>query len=95
MVHARLSGPRPCPGGAGTTAEITNVLRALDGRFIEPGPSGSPTRGLVSVVPPGRKTYSADPHALPLRTTVNVRTALLEPPLARHRSASAWRPSKR
>ena len=74
------------PRLAGTPAEITNVLRALDGRFIEPGPSGSPTRGLVSVLPTGRNFYSVDPKSVPTRNAFDVGTALAESLLQRHRA---------
>jgi cobaltochelatase CobN len=73
------------PRLAGTTAELTNVLRALDGRFVEPGPSGSPTRGLVSVLPTGRNFYSVDPKAVPSRNAFDVGAALAESLLSRHR----------
>ena len=53
------------PRLARTGDEITSVLRALDGRFVPAGPSGSPTRGLVNVLPTGRNFYSVDPKALP------------------------------
>ena len=55
------------PRLAGTAAEIDQVLRALDGRFIAAGPSGSPLRGLVNVLPTGRNFYSVDPKAVPSR----------------------------
>ena len=48
-----------------TPDEVTNVLRALDGRYVPAGPSGSPTRGLVNVLPTGRNFYSVDPKAIP------------------------------
>ena len=53
------------PRLAGTAAEIDQVLAALDGRFIEAGPSGSPLRGLVNVLPTGRNFYSVDVRNLP------------------------------
>ncbi|QUQ71555.1 cobaltochelatase subunit CobN [Kutzneria sp. CA-103260] len=74
------------PRLARTTDEIRNVLRALDGRFIEPGPSGSPTRGLVSVLPTGRNFYSVDPKAIPSRNAFDVGSALADSLLARHRA---------
>jgi cobaltochelatase CobN len=74
------------PRLAGTSAEITNVLRALAGRFVEPGPSGSPTRGLVSVLPTGRNFYSVDPKSIPTRTAFDVGTALADSLLERHRA---------
>ena len=48
-----------------TTDEVTNLLRGLEGRFIPPGPSGAPTRGMANVLPTGRNFYSVDPKALP------------------------------
>jgi cobaltochelatase CobN len=72
------------PRLAGTPAEVTNVLRALDGHFVEPGPSGSPTRGLVSVLPTGRNFYSVDPKSVPSRNAFDVGVALAESLLARH-----------
>jgi cobaltochelatase CobN len=74
------------PRLAGTPAEITNVLRALEGRFVEPGPSGSPTRGLISVLPTGRNFYSVDPKSIPTRNAFNVGAALADSLLARHRA---------
>jgi cobaltochelatase CobN len=74
------------PRLAGTTAEITNVLRALEGRFVEPGPSGSPTRGLISVLPTGRNFYSVDPKSIPTRNAFDVGTALADSLLERHRA---------
>ncbi len=55
------------PRLAGTTEEIPQVLHALDGGFIPAGPSGSPLRGLVNVLPTGRNFYSVDPKAVPSR----------------------------
>ncbi len=45
--------------------ELDAVSRALDGRFIEPGPSGAPSRGRADVLPTGRNLYSVDPRAIP------------------------------
>ncbi len=46
-------------------AEITSLLRGLDGRFVPPGPSGAPTRGRPDVLPTGRNFYSVDSRAVP------------------------------
>jgi cobaltochelatase CobN len=46
-------------------AETRAVLQALDGRFVEPGPSGAPTRGRADVLPTGRNFYSVDSRAVP------------------------------
>lgn len=55
------------PRLAGAQREIPQVLHALDGGFIEAGPSGSPMRGLINVLPTGRNFYSVDPKSLPSR----------------------------
>ena len=60
------------PRLAATTDELTNTLRALDGRYVAAGPSGSPTRGLVNVLPTGRNFYSVDPKAIPSRNAWDV-----------------------
>jgi cobaltochelatase CobN len=46
-------------------AEVAGVLTALAGRFVEPGPSGAPTRGRSDVLPTGRNFYSVDSRAVP------------------------------
>ncbi|TDD21288.1 cobaltochelatase subunit CobN [Kribbella turkmenica] len=74
------------PRLARTGDELTNVLRALDGRFVEAGPSGSPTRGLVNVLPTGRNFYAVDPKAIPSRNAWDVGVALADSLLARHRA---------
>ncbi|TDC24802.1 cobaltochelatase subunit CobN, partial [Micromonospora sp. 15K316] len=67
-----------------TTDELAHTLAALAGRFVPPGPSGSPTRGLVNVLPTGRNFYSVDPKAIPSRNAWDVGTALADSLLARH-----------
>jgi cobaltochelatase CobN len=67
-----------------TTDEITAVLHALDGGYVPAGPSGSPTRGLVNVLPTGRNFYSVDPKAIPSRSAWEVGSALAESLVARH-----------
>ncbi len=48
-----------------TKQEISSCLRALSGRFVPPGPSGSPTRGQAHILPTGRNFYSVDPLKIP------------------------------
>lgn len=45
--------------------EIENLLGALAGRFVAPGPSGAPTRGRLDTLPTGRNFYSLDSRAIP------------------------------
>jgi cobaltochelatase CobN len=72
------------PRLAGTAGEIDQILRALDGRFIAAGPSGSPLRGLVNVLPTGRNFYSVDPKAVPSRLAWETGSAMAESLLARY-----------
>ena len=55
---------RPAVEACGA-AEIQGVLTALEGRFLEPGPSGAPTRGRPEVLPTGRNFYSVDTRTVP------------------------------
>ena len=57
--------------------------RAATAATCPPGPSGSPTRGRLDVLPTGRNFYSVDPRALPVRALVGGRAA------ARRRAARA------
>ncbi|MGK2740480.1 cobaltochelatase subunit CobN [Tepidicaulis sp. LMO-SS28] len=46
-------------------AELAGAAKGLAGRFVEPGPSGAPTRGRPDVLPTGRNFYSVDTRAVP------------------------------
>jgi cobaltochelatase CobN len=48
--------------------ELRQLLRALQGRFVPPGPSGSPSRGRPDVLPTGRNFYAVDTRAIPTPT---------------------------
>ncbi|MDY6029103.1 MAG: cobaltochelatase subunit CobN [Acidaminococcaceae bacterium] len=48
-----------------TTQELTNMVRAFDGEYIEPGPSGSPGSGGADLLPTGRNFFGIDPRTLP------------------------------
>ena len=74
------------PRLARTTDELTNVLHALDGGYVPAGPSGSPLRGLVNVLPTGRNFYSVDPKAIPSRLAWETGQAMAESLLARYRT---------
>lgn len=49
-------------------AEMQALLTALDGRAIQPGPSGAPTRGRPDTLPTGRNFFSVDSRAVPTPT---------------------------
>ena len=73
------------PRLAGTGGEIDAVLHALDGGFVPSGPSGSPLRGLVNVLPTGRNFYSVDPRAIPSRLAYETGVSLAESLVHRYR----------
>ena len=80
----RFAADEVVPRLAATTDELTRTVGALEGRFVPPGPSGSPTRGLVSVLPTGRNFYSVDPKAIPSRNAHAVGVSLADSLIARH-----------
>lgn len=80
------------PRLAGTANEITRTLHALDGGFVPAGPSGSPLRGLVNVLPTGRNFYSVDPRAVPSRLAWETGQAMADSLLARHRAETGSYP---
>ncbi len=67
-----------------TTDELDAVLHALDGGFVHPGPSGSPLRGLVNVLPTGRNFYTVDPRAVPSRLAWQTGQAMADSLLQRY-----------
>ncbi|MER6911210.1 cobaltochelatase subunit CobN [Streptomyces sp. NPDC000594] len=73
------------PRLAATTAELDHTVHALNGGFVPAGPSGSPLRGLVNVLPTGRNFYSVDPKAVPSRLAWETGQALAESLLTRYR----------
>ncbi len=74
------------PRLSATTAEIDHTVHALNGGFVPAGPSGSPLRGLVNVLPTGRNFYSVDPKAVPSRLAWETGQALADSLLERYRS---------
>jgi len=63
-IDTRIRPTLASCGGAETAA----LLTALDGRSIQPGPSGAPTRGRIDVLPTGRNFFSVDTRAVPTPT---------------------------
>ncbi|GAB3452309.1 cobaltochelatase subunit CobN [Actinophytocola sediminis] len=67
-----------------TTDELDAVLHALDGGYVPAGPSGSPLRGLVNVLPTGRNFYTVDPRSVPSRLAYETGVAMADSLLARY-----------
>ncbi|MEV8635417.1 cobaltochelatase subunit CobN [Streptosporangium sp. NPDC051023] len=82
----RFAAEEVVPRLARTTDEIGAILHALDGGYVPAGPSGSPLRGLVNVLPTGRNFYSVDPKAVPSRLAWETGQAMAESLLERYRA---------
>lgn len=72
------------PRLAATVNEMDAILHALDGGFTPAGPSGSPLRGLVNVLPTGRNFYTVDPRAIPSRLAWETGQLMADSLLERH-----------
>ena len=82
----RFAAEQVVPRLAQTTDELDHVLHALEGGFIPAGPSGSPLRGLVNVLPTGRNFYTVDPKAVPSRLAWETGRAMADSLIERHLS---------
>lgn len=82
----RFAAVEVVPRLARTTDELDNVLHALSGGYVPAGPSGSPLRGLVNVLPTGRNFYSVDPKAIPSRLAWETGQAMADSLLSRYRT---------
>ncbi|GAA2390383.1 cobaltochelatase subunit CobN [Gordonia cholesterolivorans] len=85
-VHRILAfaGDEVIPRLRQTTCETDRVLHALAGGFIPAGPSGSPLRGLINVLPTGRNFYSVDPKAVPSQLAAETGRAMADSLLERY-----------
>jgi cobaltochelatase CobN len=81
----RFAATQIVPRLAQTSDEITAILHALDGGHVPAGPSGSPLRGLINVLPTGRNFYAVDPKAVPSRLAWETGGQLADSLLARYR----------
>ncbi|MEM1345505.1 MAG: cobaltochelatase subunit CobN, partial [Pseudomonadota bacterium] len=66
-IFARVSGAEGAEAAPSAEAERTGLLAALAGKRVAPGPSGSPWRGRLDVLPSGRNLFTTDPRAVPSR----------------------------
>jgi cobaltochelatase CobN len=89
----RFAATELIPRLAATTNELDAVLHALDGGHVPAGPSGSPLRGLVNVLPTGRNFYAVDPKAVPSRLAWETGQQLAESLLARYREDTGQWPA--
>jgi cobaltochelatase CobN len=64
--------------------ERGNLLAALDGRFVPPGPAGSPHRGRPDVLPTGRNLSTLDPRAIPTRAATRLGRLAAQAVVSRH-----------
>jgi cobaltochelatase CobN len=65
-------------------AEQAALLAALDGRFVQPGPAGAPSRGRADVLPTGRNLSTIDMRTIPTPTAWRLAQKSAEEILRRH-----------
>ncbi|MCJ2025415.1 cobaltochelatase subunit CobN [Methylobacterium sp. J-067] len=66
-IFGRAPDDAPEPIRSCAAGERAGLLAALAGRFVPPGPAGSPSRGRLDVMPTGRNLTTLDPRAIPSR----------------------------
>lgn len=66
------------------TDETDNFVLGISGRYVPPGPSGSPTRGNAHLLPTGTNFYSIDPDAIPSEASWRVGNKMAEDMVARY-----------
>ena len=65
-------------------AEKHALIAALDGKRIDAGPSGSPYRGRMDVLPTGRNMFTIDPRSVPTRAAFTQGQKLASELVRRH-----------
>lgn len=80
------------PGIEGTSMEVSNLLHALDGGYVPPGPSGVPTRGNSHLLPSGRNFYSIDPASIPTPASWELGRSMADKMVQRHVSENGRYP---
>jgi cobaltochelatase CobN len=85
LLAALPAGTDPARLDASPGAEREALLAALDGRFVQPGPAGAPTRGRADVLPTGRNLFSIDPRGVPSRSALVLAEKAATELLRRHR----------
>ncbi len=64
--------------GIENSMEMENLINSLDGKYIEPGPSGLITRGRWDILPTGRNFYSLNPYGVPTKSAHRIGILLAE-----------------
>ena len=90
----RFACEEVAPRLAATSGELSRVLDALAGRYVPAGPSGSPTRGRLDVLPTGKNFYSVDPKALPSELAWQVGWRLAADLVARYEAEEGAPPTQ-
>ncbi|MBN9734342.1 MULTISPECIES: cobaltochelatase subunit CobN [unclassified Pseudonocardia] len=89
----RFAADEVVPRLDATAHELDRVLHALNGGFVPAGPSGSPLRGLINVLPTGRNFYSVDPKAVPSKLAWETGQAMAESLVERYKADHGEYPS--
>ena len=63
--------------------EIHNLIRGMDGEYVDKGPSGSPTRGNSHILPTGRNFFSLDPETIPSESSWEIGRRMADEMLSR------------
>ena len=66
------------------TDEIDNILLALDGGYVLPGPSGCPGRGRAQILPTGKNFYSIDPDGVPWHSSWEIGSKMADQMVERY-----------
>jgi cobaltochelatase CobN len=88
----RFAAAEVIPRLRATASELGAVVDAVNGRPVAAGPSGSPTRGRLDVLPTGRNFYSVDPRAIPSELAWEVGQRLADALLERYRAENGELP---
>ncbi|MFH1260229.1 MAG: cobaltochelatase subunit CobN [Elusimicrobiota bacterium] len=77
-----------------TEREIPQINKALDKKYISPGPGGTLTRGKTDVLPTGRNIYSIDPRKIPTKAAYKIGMRLADEILNKYVSEENKYPEK-
>lgn len=64
--------------------EIQSIVQGLNGQFVEPGPSGAPTRGRLDTLPTGRNFFAVDNRSIPSQAAWAIGQASANALIERH-----------